>query len=83
MADFEEIGFSIDYFVNGKYVGYQVVAKADREIYGYGGRIKSTIEKEIVFRNKKKIKAGTEVITECFPLNGKLLEEFKLNQNNK
>ena len=71
---FENIGFSKDYYHNGKYIG-SLESKKDRETFGYNGRKKEVLENDIVFKNKKKIKKGEEVTTELFPLNGKLLNK--------
>lgn len=70
---FEEIGYSKDYYtLNKKYIGSLKVEK-DREVYGYLGRKKETLDKDIILR--KKIKKGTELLTELFPLSGKLLNK--------
>jgi len=71
---FENIGFSKDYYHNGKYIG-SLESEKDRETFGYNGRKKEVLENDIVFKNKKKIKKGEEVTTELFPLNGKLLNK--------
>jgi hypothetical protein len=71
---FEEIGFSKDYYsLDKKYLG-SLNCKKDREIYGFLGRKKEIIEFDIVLR-KKKYKKGTELLTELFPLSGKLLNK--------
>lgn len=70
--EFEQVGYYKDYYVNGKYFGSVTGVEKDRERFGYYGRLKETTTEDIVFKNKKKIKSGTEVITELFPLNGKL-----------
>ena len=73
-VEFENIGYSLDYYVAGKYFGSIRVEKADREVYGYLGRKLSVTDVDIVLSNKKRIKAGTEVKTELFPLCGKIIK---------
>jgi hypothetical protein len=69
---FETIGYSKDYYtLDKKYIG-SLVCEKDREVYGYLGRKIEILEEEIILR-KKKIKKGTELITEIFPLNGKII----------
>jgi hypothetical protein len=70
---FETIGWHVDYLVSGKYIGSLRLQEKDREIIGYNGRIKTTLEQDITLVNGKKIKKGVEVVTEIFPLNGKLI----------
>lgn len=83
MADFEEIGFSVDYRVDGRYKGSARIDAPDRDTYGYYGRKTEVLTETITLGNGKKIKAGTTVVTELFPLNGKVLQEFKPLQNQK
>lgn len=64
------IGYSKDYYVDRKYIG-SLVCKKDREVFGYDGRKEEILEIDIVFRNKKKIKKGTIVLTELQQLNGR------------
>lgn len=70
---FETIGWHVDYLVNKKYIGSIRLTEKDREVIGYNGRIKTTLEQDITLANGKKIKKGTEVVTELFPLNGKTI----------
>ena len=65
------IGYSKDYYLNGKYIG-SVNCKKDRNTFGYYGRIEDIIENDIIFRNKKRLKKGVKVITELQQLNGKI-----------
>ena len=45
--------------------------EADRETMGYSGRRVEVLDQD--FKNKnKKIKAGTEVVSECVPLCGRI-----------
>jgi hypothetical protein len=71
--EFETIGYSKDYYtLEKKYIG-SVVCEKDREVYGYLGRKKEMLTQDIVLR-KKKIKKGTELLTEVFPLNGRIIK---------
>lgn len=85
-TEFETVGYFKDYFVAGKYTGSVSYVEKDREIFGYSGRKTETISTDIVFKNGKKIKAGTVVITELFPINGRikddaLIKSIHNNQN--
>lgn len=72
--EFETIGYSKDYYtLDKKYIG-SVMCDKDRDVYGYLGRKKEILAEDIILR-KKKIKKGTELITEIFPLNGKLIKK--------
>jgi hypothetical protein len=72
--EFETIGYSKDYYtLEKKYIGSAVCNK-DREVYGYLGRQKEILTQDLILR-KKKIKQGTELLTEIFPLCGKLIKK--------
>lgn len=71
---FKIIGYSKDYYtLEKKYIG-SLVCEKDREIYGYLGRKKEILLEDIILR-KKKIKKGTELITEIFPLNARIINK--------
>jgi hypothetical protein len=71
---FEEIGFSKDYYsLDKKYIGSLNSIK-DRNVFGFLGRKKEILEFDIILKNKK-YKKGTELLTELFPLSGKLLNK--------
>jgi len=74
--NFEIVGYNIDVYYNGKYFGYMKTSEPDREKMGYYGRKKTILSEDFIFK-KKKLKAGTEVITECIPICGKLKGTFK------
>jgi len=74
---FETIGFSIDYYVGGKFVGYVVNDAPDREQNGYAGRKVEILNEDVVCTNRKIIKAGQEVKTEQVQMYGKLTKEFR------
>lgn len=74
--EFHTIGYFVEYYVSGKFIGSINVDKPDRDVYGYNGKVISTLESDIVLDRKKKIKAGTEVTTMLFPINGRLKKEI-------
>ncbi len=70
-AEFNIIGFHKDIYLNGKFYGSIKMNEADRETMGYMGRRVEVLDQD--FKNKnKKIKAGTEVVSECVPLCGRI-----------
>jgi hypothetical protein len=72
--EFETIGYSKDYYnLEKKYIG-SIVCDKDREVYGYLGRQKEILSEDLILR-KKKIKKGTELLTEILPLCGKLIKK--------
>jgi len=75
-AEFEIIGYNIHIYYEGKYYGCISTPTPDREIMGYSGRTKVILQEDFKYKNKK-LKAGTEVVTECIPLCGKLKGTFK------
>lgn len=66
-------GYSKDWWVGGKYTGSTTIEKMDRKEFGYYGRENHTTEKEIVLNNKRKIRKGIKVMTELFPINGRIV----------
>ena len=68
---FEHIGYSLDYFVENKFVGSIKVEQPDREVSGYSGRKTEILTSNIKLSNKKVLKKGTEVKTELVQLYGK------------
>ena len=72
--EFENVGYSKDYYtLDKKYIG-SVVCDKDREVYGYLGRQKEILLEDMILR-KKKIKKGTELLTEIFPFCGRILKK--------
>ncbi|HEY5392101.1 MAG TPA: hypothetical protein VIJ57_08295 [Hanamia sp.] len=77
MPTFETIGFIKEFYIGHKYIGSIKLNESDRGIsYGYDGR-KNEIFKEDIFipkgtkKEMRKIKAGTELMTIVYPMNGK------------
>jgi len=68
---FETIGYHVDYYINRKYIGSELINKPDRFKTGYEGRVQKELEKDIVLRGKT-YKKGTLVVTECVPLCGRV-----------
>ena len=60
-----------DYYYNKKLIGTITLENKDRKTFGYQGRRSETLKKDIVFDNKKKLKAGLSVETELLPLCGR------------
>lgn len=70
---FETIGYSKDYYtLEKKYIG-SLVCEKDRDVFGYLGRKKELLTEDLIIK-KKKIKKGTELLTEIFPLNGRIIK---------
>jgi hypothetical protein len=71
--EFKIIGYSKDYYtLDKKYIG-SLVCKKDREVFGYLGRKKELLTEDLIIK-RKKIKKGNEVLTEIFPLNGRIIK---------
>lgn len=66
---FNQFGFFKEYYVDSKFISSKVCEK-DREEIGYTGRRVETLLEDIIFKNKKKIKAGKVVTTIIYPLCG-------------
>jgi hypothetical protein len=71
-VEFEIFGYSVDYHIKGKYIGDVRLDKKDREQVGYLGRKVEILKENIIFKNGKKIKSGTEIMTMMYPLCGKI-----------
>lgn len=67
---FEHLGYFKEYYINDKFAG-KVNAEKDRDQIGYFGRKNELLDQDVILDNKKKIKAGTKVVTVLYPLNGK------------
>jgi hypothetical protein len=68
---FETVGYSKDYYtLEKKYIGSALCDK-DREVYGYSGRKKEILPQDLILK-KNKIKKGTELLTEIYPLCGRI-----------
>lgn len=71
---FEIIGYQIDFYSEGKYLGVKNLEKKDRNDFGYAGRKYHTAEDNFEVkrgRNTTKIKKGTKYYTELNTICGK------------
>ena len=50
---FEIIGYSIDYYIRGKYIGSIKNDKPDRDVMGYHGRKTFKLLSDIILKKKK------------------------------
>ena len=73
---FEIIGYDFEIYFRGKYYGSIRMQKPDREVMGYSGRRELVLLDDWKYK-RKRLKAGTVVVTECVPLCGKSLGSFK------
>lgn len=73
---FKILGYTKDYIVNNRLIGTIVLDTPDRTIYGYGGKRKEVLTEDVVLKNKKIIKKGTEVTTELLPICGRTAVTF-------
>jgi hypothetical protein len=71
---FEELGFFIEYIVDGKLIGTKNVESNDRGCIGYASRQDHIAEEKITFKGTKHIKPGTNYYTRIYPLCGKLIK---------
>jgi len=68
---FKVFGYYKEYYINGKFIGF-IKSEKDREIFGFYGQRKEIVLDTIILDNKRKIKKDTEVVTQLFPLNGRI-----------
>lgn len=68
-------GYFKDYYFNGKFIGNIKIESKDRENYGYIGRRSEILEVDIIV-NKKKLKKGSEVLTEISPICGSKIKQL-------
>ena len=68
---FDHIGYLKEFYLGTKLIGVKTHVEKDREVIGYNGRKQETFSEEIVLDNKKKIKAGTTVMTFLYPMCGR------------
>jgi hypothetical protein len=80
---FEILGYTKEYFIKNKLIGNIVVQEPDRKVYGYEGKVKEVLQDDIVLKNQKVIKKGTEVTTEIMPICGRANIKFFGSKENK
>jgi hypothetical protein len=73
---FENIGFFVEYIVDGKFIGTKNVETNESGKIGYESTTHHVAEFDIVFKNRK-IKAGTKYYTRIYPLCGKVINKNK------
>jgi hypothetical protein len=69
-AEFEQIGFIKEYYIDNKFIGYVRIGDSQNRKIGYVGRESETIEELLILHNGKKIKPSTIVTTIIYPVNG-------------
>ena len=67
---FKDLGYFIEYFIDGKFIGTKMIDQPDREIIGYYGKIESIATDNIKLERNKIIKKGTKYYTRLYPLCG-------------
>ena len=70
---FEDLGFFVEYIVDGKLIGIKNVPTNETGKVGYESTQHFTAEETIVFKNKK-IKKGMNYYTRIYPLCGKVIK---------
>lgn len=67
---YEILGYFVEYWQRGKYLGSINIDKPDRKTMGYDGRQNHVAHKDIIV-GKNKIKQNSEYYTQCYPLCGR------------
>tara|TARA_B100000212_G_C27275174_1_gene490596 strand:- start:46 stop:267 length:222 start_codon:yes stop_codon:yes gene_type:complete len=71
MVNFTDLGYFIEYYVNGKFYGTTLTDKPDRDTIGYYSKKDAIASSDIKLQNGKIIKRGAEYYTRLYPLNGR------------
>lgn len=71
--EYKNLGYFLEYMIDGKYIGSINIDQPDREEIGYYGRKDEVATQDIVFSNKKRIKKGERFYTRMYPLCGQTL----------
>lgn len=69
-AEFEQIGFIKEYYIDNKFIGYVRIGDSQNRKIGYVGKEQETIKEVLILHNGKKIKPSTTVTTIIYPVNG-------------
>jgi hypothetical protein len=76
--NFEVLGYDVDHFIDGKYIGSITLQEPDRKDYGYQGRQYHTADQVIILKKNggkvAKIKPGQKFYTELQVVCGKRIE---------
>ncbi len=70
MKVFKDIGYFVEYCVDGKLIGTLLIDNPDREEIGYYSRIDAVADSDIKLQRNKIIKKGTKYYTRLYPLCG-------------
>lgn len=75
MAEFKTIGYFLEYFVNGKYIGSKSTHIEDdtNVVIGYAGKQTHIAQEDIVLDRNKKVKKGQTYHTYLQRLQGKYI----------
>lgn len=71
---FQKLGYFLEYYVSGKFIGTQLLDKADRDEAGYFGRVYSTAVDLIHLQRGKEVKKGVYYYTILYPLCGRTIK---------
>lgn len=77
-GDFQINGYSMDIYINGKFVGNRTLQQPDRTKMGWYGRKTQILDDDLLITHKNGtkinllIRKGTEILTEIFPICGRL-----------
>lgn len=74
--EFEIQKYNVDIYYQGKYYGCYELETPDRDVMGYQGRRTEILSEDWSYKNKR-LKKGTEVVTECVAICGKIKGDFK------
>jgi hypothetical protein len=75
-VEFEIKKYNVDIYYRGKYFGCYEIETPDRDVLGYGGRQSVILSEDWIYKNKR-LKKGTQVVTECVAICGKIKGDFK------
>tara|TARA_R110002049_G_scaffold130412_6_gene288796 strand:- start:586 stop:807 length:222 start_codon:yes stop_codon:yes gene_type:complete len=70
MKVFKDLGYFVEYCVDGKLIGTLLIDNPDREDIGYYSRIDAIADSDIKLQRNKIIKKGTKYYTRLYPLCG-------------
>ena len=70
MKVFKDLGYFVEYCVDGKLIGTLLIDNPDREDIGYYSRIDAIANSDIKLQRNKIIKKGTKYYTRLYPLCG-------------
>lgn len=81
-GSFELIGYHVDYYQDGEYMGSIEIDEPDRDSFGYQSRKYENATVNIKLKKDKVIRKGTMYYTELIPLCGKVVGDiFEARKN--